>query len=82
MRENNIREMKTQLRLIEEKMISTLDDIADELKEIDEELYQEYQETINNLENISDEEYQIIKNDMIESVIEIIKNEGRYETDI
>ena len=70
MRENNIREMKTQLRLIEEKMISTLDDIADELKEIDEELYQEYQETINNLENISDEEYQIIK------------NEGRYETDI
>ncbi|WP_373076167.1 hypothetical protein [Streptococcus infantis] len=74
--------MKTQLRLIEEKMISTLDDIADELKEIDEELYQEYQETINNLENISDEEYQIIKNDMIESVIEIIKNEGRYETDI
>ena len=40
MRENNIREMKTQLRLIEEKMISTLDDIADELKEIDEELYQ------------------------------------------
>ena len=82
MRENNIREMKTQLRLIEEKMISTLDDIADELKEIDEELYQEYQETINNLENISDKEYQIIKNDMIESVIEIIKNEGRYETDI
>ena len=74
--------MKTQLRLIEEKMISTLDDIADELKEIDEELYQEYQETINNLENISDKEYQIIKNDMIESVIEIIKNEGRYETDI
>ena len=70
MRENNIREMKTQLRLIEEKMISTLDDIADELKEIDEELYQEYQETINNLENISDKEYQIIK------------NEGRYETDI
>lgn len=63
-------------------MISTLDDIVDELKEIDEELYQEYQETINNLENISDEEYQIIKNDMIESVIEIIKNEGRYETDI
>lgn len=82
MRENNIREMKTQLRLIEEKVISTLDDIADELKEIDEELYQEYQETINNLENISDKEYQIIKNDMIESVIEIIKNEGRYETDI
>ena len=82
MRENNIREMKTQLRLMEEKMISTLDDIADELKEIDEELYQEYQETINNLENISDKEYQIIKNDMIESVIEIIKNEGRYETDI
>ena len=82
MRENNIREMKTQLRLIEEKMISTLADIADELKEIDEELYQEYQETINNLENISDKEYQIIKNDMIESVIEIIKNEGRYETDI
>lgn len=74
--------MKTQLRLIEEKVISTLDDIADELKEIDEELYQEYQETINNLENISDKEYQIIKNDMIESVIEIIKNEGRYETDI
>ncbi|HEV0339119.1 TPA: transcriptional regulator, partial [Streptococcus pneumoniae] len=48
---------------------------ADELKEIDEDLYNEYKETITFLEGISEEEYQNIKNEIIESVKEFIKNE-------
>lgn len=33
-------------------------------------------------ENISEEEYQYIKNDIVENVMEFIKNERGYETDI
>ncbi len=57
------------------KAISILDEYADELKEIDGDLYNEYKETITFLEGISEEEYQNIKNEIIESVKEFIKNE-------
>lgn len=57
------------------KAISILDEYADELKEIDEDLYNEYKETITFLEGISEEEYQNIKNEIVENVMEFIKNE-------
>ena len=57
------------------KAISILDEHANDLKYIDEGLYNDYKETIAFLENISEEEYQYIKNDIVENVMELIKNE-------
>ncbi|EKS19540.1 MULTISPECIES: hypothetical protein [Streptococcus] len=64
------------------KAISILDEHANNLKYIDEGLYNDYKETIAFLEKISEEEYQYIKNDIVENVMEFIKNERGYETDI
>mgnify|MGYP000955222332 FL=1 len=64
------------------KAISILDEHANDLKYIDEGLYNDYKETIAFFENISEEEYQYIKNDIVENVMEFIKNERGYETDI
>lgn len=64
------------------KAISILDEDANNLKYIDEGLYNDYKETIAFIENISEEEYQYIKNDIVENVMEFIKNERWYETDI
>ena len=64
------------------KAVSILDEDANNLKYIDEGLYNDYKETIAFLENISEEEYQYIKNDIVENVMEFIKNERWYETDI
>ena len=64
------------------KAISILDEHANNLKYIDEGLYNDYKETIAFFENISEEEYQYIKNDIVENVMEFIKNERGYETDI
>lgn len=57
------------------KAISILDEHANNFKYIDEDLYKDYKETIAFLENISEEEYQYIKNDIVENVIEFTKNE-------
>lgn len=57
------------------KAVSILDEDANNLKYIDEGLYNDYKETIAFLENISEEEYQYIKNDIVENVMEFIKNE-------
>ncbi|WP_061587234.1 hypothetical protein [Streptococcus oralis] len=57
------------------KAISILDEDANNLKYIDEGLYNDYKETIAFLENISEEEYQYIKNDIVENLMELIKNE-------
>ena len=57
------------------KAISILDEHANDLKYIDEGLYNDYKETIAFIENISEEEYQYIKNDIVENVMELIKNE-------
>lgn len=72
----HIQETKFSLNPKREKLFQLiLDEYADELKEIDEDLYNEYKETITFLEGISEDEYQNIKNKIIESVKEFIKNE-------